>query len=82
MYSPVKSSKAGQMAASKSQKRNQLAILLVNKFRMRCDVLTYSMAGMGCSSSLVCIDLAKHLLQALPNRRILVVNHENITNNW
>lgn len=59
-----------------------MAAMLVNKFRMRQDVLTYSMAGMGCSSSLVCIDLAKHLLQALPNRRILVVNHENITNNW
>jgi len=59
-----------------------MAAMLVNKFRMRRDVLTYSMAGMGCSSSLVCIDLAKHLLQALPNRRILVVNHENITNNW
>lgn len=55
---------------------------LSTEFRMRQDVLTYSMAGMGCSSSLVCIDLAKHLLQALPNRRILVVNHENITNNW
>ena len=38
MYSPVKSSKAGQMAASKTQKRNQLAILLVNKFRNKFHV--------------------------------------------
>jgi len=59
-----------------------MAAMLVNRFKMRRDVLTYSMAGMGCSSSLVCIDLAKHLLQALPNKRVLVVNHENITNNW
>ena len=41
-----------------------MAACLVNRFRMRPDVLTYHMAGMGCSSSLVCVDLAKRLLQA------------------
>ena len=41
-----------------------MAACLVNRFRMRPDVLTYHLAGMGCSSSLVCVDLAKRLLQA------------------
>jgi len=41
-----------------------MAACLVNRFRMRRDVLTYHLAGMGCSSSLVCVDLAKRLLQA------------------
>ncbi len=41
-----------------------MAACLVNRFRMRTDVLTYHLAGMGCSSSLVCVDLAKRLLQA------------------
>lgn len=40
-----------------------MAAMIVNKFKMRKDCLTYSMAGMGCSSSLVCVDLAKHLLK-------------------
>ena len=41
-----------------------MAACLVNRFRMRPDVLTYHLAGMGCSSSLVCVDMAKRLLQA------------------
>lgn len=40
-----------------------MAAMIVNKFKMRKDVLTYSMAGMGCSSSLVCVDMAKHMLK-------------------
>lgn len=59
-----------------------MAAMLVNKFRMRHDVLTYNMSGMGCSSSLVCVDMASHLLKALPNTLALIVNHENITENW
>ena len=45
-----------------------MAAMIVNHFRMREDVLTYSLAGMGCSSSLICVDMVKHLLrvQALP----------------
>ncbi len=43
-----------------------MAACLVNKFRMRRDVLTYHLAGMGCSSSLVCVDLAKRLLKVPP----------------
>ena len=46
-----------------------MAAMIVNKFKMRKDVLTYSMAGLGCSSSLVCVDLAKHLLKVGGGRR-------------
>lgn len=59
-----------------------MAAMLVNKFKMRPDILTYNFSGMGCSSSLVCVDLAKHMLKAMPNTMALVVNHENITQNW
>eukprot|EP00884_Botryococcus_braunii_P016482 jgi/Botrbrau1/3517/Bobra.341_2s0044.1 len=59
-----------------------MAAMILNKFKMRSDVLTYSLAGMGCSSSLICVDMAKHMLKAKPNCRILIVNHENITNCW
>ena len=41
-----------------------LAAMVVNHFDMRESTLTYNLGGMGCSSSLVSVDLAKHLLQA------------------
>lgn len=59
-----------------------MAAMIVNRFKMRPDVLTYNLSGMGCSSSLVCVDMAKHLLKALPNTMALIINHENITQNW
>lgn len=59
-----------------------MAAMLVNKFKMREDILTYNLSGMGCSSSLVCVDMAKHMLKALPNTLALILNHENITQNW
>ena len=41
-----------------------LAAMVVNHFDMKEGTLTYNLGGMGCSSSLVSVDLAKHLLQA------------------
>ena len=58
-----------------------LAAMLVHRFGLPATVLTYNFGGMGCSSSLVCVDLAQHLLAALPNTLALIVNHENISNN-
>ncbi|BDA49612.1 3-ketoacyl-CoA synthase 11 [Coccomyxa sp. Obi] len=59
-----------------------MAAMITNHFKLRRDVLTYNLSGMGCSSSLICIDLVKHLLKAMPNKLALIVNHENITQNW
>ena len=33
-------------------------------------------------ASLISIDLARKILQLQPNTYVLVVSHENITNNW
>ena len=35
-----------------------LAALVVHRFGMRKDVQTYSLAGMGCGASVVCVDMA------------------------
>ncbi|KAK9841816.1 hypothetical protein WJX81_004960 [Elliptochloris bilobata] len=59
-----------------------LASMIVNHFKMRTDVLSHNLAGMGCSGGVVALDMAKQFLQALPNKRVLVVAHENITNNY
>ena len=45
-----------------------MAAMLVNKFGFRKDVLTFNLSGMGCSTSVVCVDMAKRLfkVQCLP----------------
>lgn len=40
-----------------------LASMVVNHFKMRTDVLSHNLSGMGCSSGVIGIDMAKHYLQ-------------------
>jgi predicted naringenin-chalcone synthase len=61
-----------------------LCAMVASKFGMRSDLLTYNLGGMGCSASLISIDLAKQLLQAkrgLRGGKALVVSTEIITPN-
>jgi len=61
-----------------------LSAMVVNHFGMRSDVLSYNLGGMGCSASVIAVDLAAKLLGSVDNRncRALVVSTENITQNW
>jgi len=59
-----------------------LSAMIVNKYKMNTSVLTYNLAGMGCSAGLISIDLAKDLLQVHKNATCVVVSTENITQNW
>lgn len=58
-----------------------LTAFLVNRFKMRSNVKSYNLAGMGCSAGLISIDLAKDLLRVHRNSYALVVSTENITQN-
>lgn len=40
-----------------------LSAMLVNHFKMRDDIRTYNLSGMGCSAGVIALDLAKDLLQ-------------------
>jgi 3-ketoacyl-CoA synthase len=40
-----------------------LSAMVVNRYKLRGNVLSYSLGGMGCSAGLISIDLAKRLLQ-------------------
>ena len=42
-----------------------LSAFLVHRFGMRPDVKTYSLGGMGCSVSVIALDLANELLKVL-----------------
>ena len=40
-----------------------LSAMVVNRYKLRENILSYSLGGMGCSAGLISIDLAKRLLQ-------------------
>uniref|UniRef100_A0A7S4AAA6 3-ketoacyl-CoA synthase n=1 Tax=Pseudo-nitzschia australis TaxID=44445 RepID=A0A7S4AAA6_9STRA len=58
-----------------------LCAMVVSQFGMRSDVETYNLSGMGCSASLISVDLAKKLLGRKGSRKALVVSTEIITPN-
>ncbi|KAL0752765.1 hypothetical protein Bca101_090432 [Brassica carinata] len=45
-----------------------LSAMIVNKYKLRENILTYNLGGMGCSAGLISIDLVKQLLQNQMNR--------------
>ena len=56
-----------------------LSAMIVNHFKMRGDVISYNLAGMGCSAGVIAIGLAQRLLKTEPGKYALVVSTENIT---
>ena len=58
------------------------ADMVVSRYKLREDVRSVHLAGMGCSAGLLSVDLAKDLLQVHPSSYALVVSMENITLNW
>ncbi|KAI9194141.1 hypothetical protein LWI28_003462 [Acer negundo] len=59
-----------------------LSAMVVNRYKLRGNILSFNLGGMGCSAGIISIDLAKQLLQVHPNSYALVVSTENITYNW
>ncbi|KAJ9700506.1 hypothetical protein PVL29_006023 [Vitis rotundifolia] len=59
-----------------------LSAMIVNHYKLRGNIMSYNLGGMGCSAGLISIDLAKQMLQVHPNSYALVVSMENITLNW
>ena len=59
-----------------------LSAMIVNHFKMRSNIITYNLGGMGCSAGLISISLAREMLQVYPNINAIVVSTENITQNW
>ncbi|KAL0346442.1 UNVERIFIED_CONTAM: 3-ketoacyl-CoA synthase 11 [Sesamum calycinum] len=55
-----------------------LSAMIVNRYKLREDVLSYSLGGMGCSAGVIAVDLAKWLLQrAQPQAIMLVMTDQN-----
>lgn len=56
--------------------------MIVNHYKLRGNIQSINLAGMGCSAGVISIDLAKDLLQVHPNAYAVVLSFENITLNW
>ncbi|KAL7175386.1 hypothetical protein ACSBR2_029063 [Camellia fascicularis] len=59
-----------------------LSAMIVNKYKLRGNVRSFNLGGMGCSAGVIAVDLAKDLLQIHRNTCAVVVSTENITQNW
>ncbi|KAL7588634.1 hypothetical protein Lser_V15G37092 [Lactuca serriola] len=58
-----------------------ISSMVINKYKMRSDVKSYNLSGMGCSASLISIDLARNLLRVHPESNAIVISTEIITPN-
>lgn len=59
-----------------------LSAMIVNKYRLRGNIRSFNLGGMGCSAGVIAVDLAKDMLQVHRNTYAVVVSTENITQNW
>lgn len=59
-----------------------LSAMIVNKYKMRGNIRSYNLGGMGCSANVISVDLARDLLQVHGGSYAIVVSTENITQNW
>ncbi|KAI3497316.1 hypothetical protein L1887_39841 [Cichorium endivia] len=59
-----------------------LSSMIVNKYKLRGNIKSFNLGGMGCSAGVIAVDLAKDMLQIHRNSYAVVVSMENITQNW
>ncbi|KAL5060609.1 hypothetical protein RYX36_032213 [Vicia faba] len=59
-----------------------LTARIINRYKMREDVKVFNLAGMGCSASVVAIDLVQQLFKTHENSLGIVVSTEELGSHW
>ncbi|MBA0726291.1 hypothetical protein Golax_002129, partial [Gossypium laxum] len=59
-----------------------LTARIVNRYKMRDNIKSFSLSGMGCSASMVAIDLVQNLFKSYKNAFAVVVSSETIGPHW
>ncbi|KAI4384006.1 hypothetical protein MLD38_009780 [Melastoma candidum] len=55
---------------------------IVNRYKMRPDVKTYNLAGMGCSASLIALHLVQEIFKTRKNSIAVVASTESMGSHW
>ncbi|XP_019167541.1 PREDICTED: 3-ketoacyl-CoA synthase 12-like [Ipomoea nil] len=59
-----------------------LSARIVNKYKMKENVKVYNLTGMGCSASLISVNIVQNILKTQRNLLALVVTSESLSPNW
>ncbi|KAI3682091.1 hypothetical protein L2E82_50123 [Cichorium intybus] len=59
-----------------------LSAMIINHYKMRGNILSFNLGGMGCSAGIIAVDLANDMLQANMNSVAVVVSTEMVAYNW
>ncbi|KAI5056187.1 hypothetical protein GOP47_0029708 [Adiantum capillus-veneris] len=59
-----------------------LSAMVINHYKMRGNILSFNIGGMGCSAGIIALDLANDMLQATGSTYAVVVSTENITSSF
>ncbi|XP_050208819.1 3-ketoacyl-CoA synthase 19 [Mercurialis annua] len=59
-----------------------LTARVVRKYKMREDIKSFNLSGMGCSASIVAVELVQQLFKSCKNKIALVISTESIGPNW
>ncbi|KAL3518267.1 hypothetical protein ACH5RR_020856 [Cinchona calisaya] len=59
-----------------------LSSRIVNHYKMRNNIKTYNLTGMGCSASLISINIVQNIFKTQKNLYALVITSESLSPNW
>ena len=59
-----------------------LSSRIINHYKLREDIKVYNLTGMGCSASLISVDIVRHVFKSYDNKLALVITSESLSPNW
>ncbi|XP_068314722.1 3-ketoacyl-CoA synthase 19-like [Pyrus communis] len=59
-----------------------LSSRIVNRYKMRDDIKSFNLSGMGCSATLIAVDVVQNLFKSHKNANAIVVSTESLAPHW